>query len=118
MSVTWTHNSKLLDKSRHSGLSHQVDPNLNLSSNLSMSDILTSFSSNVKIAVASEKDAGNYTCQPDLITPANITLHVIDNTGEHRLPMLNSQGLMLQHEGWQATRTLVLLVILVSSMIC
>ena len=75
---------------------HQVDFQLNLSSNLNMSI-------NVKIAVASENDAGNYTCQPDLITPANITLvSLTEISGSHQLST---------HEGWRANCTLVLTLI-------
>ena len=96
MSVNWTHNNKLLDDSQYSGLSHKVDTNINLSLNVSMSAILTSFSSSVDILVATDKDGGNYTCRPDVMTQTTITLHVIDNRGEHRLPMLNSDGMMVR----------------------
>ena len=90
MSVTWTHQHRVLDTSRYSGLSHKVDTNINLPSNLSMSDILTSFSSSLKIPLVSHSDAGNYSCRPRNFTPATIRLHVIDNRGEHRLPISNS----------------------------
>ena len=82
MSVNWTHNDKILDKSRYSDLSHKVDINISLSSNLSMSAILTSFSSSVKIIVATDNDSGNYTT-------------VLDNKWEYMLPMLNSNSLMI-----------------------
>ena len=111
MSVNWTHNDKMLDKSRYSGLSHKVDINISLSSNLSMSAILTSFSSSVKIIVATDKDAGRYTCRPEMITPTTITLHVIDNKGEHRLPMLNSDSQIVRNEGWTIAISLVIIML-------
>ena len=100
MSVNWTYNDKLLDKSQYSGLSHKVDTNITLSSNTSMSSILTSFSSSVKIIDAMDNDSGNYTCWPDITTPATITLHVIGKRGEHRLPMLNSNASMVRQDRW------------------
>ena len=111
MSVNWTHNNKLLDKIRYSGLSHKVDANITLSSNVSMSAILTSFSSSVKIIVATDKDAGSYTCRPEMITPTTITLHVIDNKGEHRLPMLNSDSQIVVDAGWTVMTVLVMIML-------
>ena len=111
MSVKWTHNNKLLDKSRYSGLSHKVDTNITLSSNISMSSILTSFSSSVNIVVAMDKDGGNYTCRPETMTPTIITLHVIDNKGEHRLPMLNSDGCIVRGESLTVQTVLVMMML-------
>ena len=110
MSVNWTHNDKLLDKSHYSGLSHKVDTNTTLSSNLSMTTMLTSFSSSVKILVAMDNDSGNYTCWTDITTPATITLHVIDTTGEHRLPMLNSDGSIVTQDSWIVVILLVMML--------
>ena len=94
MSLSWSHNEKLLDKSRYSGLSHKVEPKLNLSSKLVMSDILSRFSSSVKIGMASEVDAGNYSCKPGLLSQASITLHV-EQVGP--LPMLNTKDSLGLH---------------------
>ena len=47
-----------------------------------------------------DNDSGNYTCWTDITTPATITLHVIDKTGEHRLPMLNSDGSIVTQDSW------------------
>ena len=110
MSLNWTHNDKLLDKSRYSGLSHKVDTSIILSSNISMSAILTSFSSSVKIIVGMDKDSGNYTCWPDITAPATITLHVIDNRGEHRLPMLNSNALIVRQDRWIVIFLLMIII--------
>ena len=111
MSVNWTLNEKQLDKSRYSGLSYKVDTNITPSSNISMSAILTSFSSSVDILVATVKDAGNYTCRPEMMTPTTITLHVIDNKGEHRLPMLNSDSQIVVDEGWTVMTVLVMIML-------
>ena len=87
MSVSWTHNGRLLDRTRYSGLAHKVDTKINLSSALSMTDILTMFSSSVKIAMANSEDGGNYSCKPHKLEHYTVRLHVIDM---HGLPMINS----------------------------
>ena len=83
LSVSWTRNHKLLDKNRYSGLSHKVDRKLNMSSNFTMTDILTSFTSSLKISLADTADAGNYSCHLESIPPATISLHVLRQDGEH-----------------------------------
>ena len=87
MSVSWTHDGRLLDRTRYSGLAHKVDTKINMSSTLSMTDILTMFSSSVKIAMANSEDGGNYSCNPHKLEHYTVRLHVIDM---YRLPMINS----------------------------
>ena len=90
MSVSWTHDGTLLDRTRYSGLAHKVDSKINLSSTLSMSDILTMFSSSVNIAVANSEDGGNYSCKPHKLSPARVRLHIIKYSQEYRLPSINT----------------------------
>ena len=60
---------------------------MNLSSTITMTDILTMFSSIVKISMANSEDGGNYSCKPHKLEHYTARLHVIDM---YRLPMINS----------------------------
>ena len=90
MSVAWTHNGRLLDSTRYSGLAQKVDTKMNLSSTTSITDILTMFSSIVKISVANSEDGGNYSCKPHKLSPGNVRLHIIKYSEEYRLPSINT----------------------------
>ena len=90
MSVAWTHNGRLLDTTRYSGLAHKVDTKMNLSSTITMTDILTMFSSIVKISMANSEDGGNYSCKPHKLRPGNVRLHIIKYSEEYRLPSINT----------------------------
>ena len=59
---------------------------------LAVPDILTSLSSSLTIPVVGPAHAGQYSCQLDSLTPALVTLHVIDKQDEHKLFMVNSEA--------------------------
>ena len=109
MSVAWTHNGRLLDSTRYSGLAQKVDTKMNLSSTTSITDILTMFSSIVKISMANSEDGGNYSCKPHKLEHYTARLHVIDM---YRLPMINSDH---YHEGTRIRLVIYLAMILVIS---
>jgi len=89
-SVVWHRDGQLLDTTLYTGLAHHVDTSVNRSLVSSVSDLLTSLSSTLKIDPVSRNDAGNYTCKIGELTPVQAVLHVVDKLGEHKLFMVNA----------------------------
>ena len=76
--VVWEHNGQLVPGS----------------SVIKVQDSASTSSSTLSISSVSRYQAGNYSCHPDNLHPARVSLHVLNKDGQH-LPVIGAANIIL-----------------------